>query len=100
MLPPAKATEAVRVIIAIRVSSDDQLQRGFGHRSQLRRLPELVAAQGWKIARRPSGEPGLYDEGAASTSADDGSDDGLGLIARPVLAEMIAELAVVRPKYL
>jgi hypothetical protein len=34
-------------------------------------LPELVTQQGWEIARRSDGTPGLYDEGAASTSAED-----------------------------
>jgi len=92
--------EPVRVIVAVRVSSEDQKERGYGHASQIRRLPELVAEQGWVIADRPSGQPGLYDEGAASTSADDGSDDGLGLAARPVLAQLIRELEETRPTYL
>lgn len=89
-----------RVIIAVRVSSEDQKERGYGHANQLRRLPELVAEQGWELARRPDGSPGLYDEGAASTSSEDESDDGLGLASRPVLEQLIRELPDVQPTYL
>lgn len=92
--------EQVRVIIAVRVSSEDQKERGYGHANQIRRLPELVAEQGWAIAQRPDGTLGIYDEGAASTSAEDEGDDGLGLTTRPVLADLIRELPDVRPTYL
>lgn len=89
-----------RVVIAVRVSSEDQKDRGYGHANQIRRLPELVAEQGWEIATRPDGTPALYDEGAASTSAEDEGDDGLGLSSRPVLAQLIRELPDVQPTYL
>jgi DNA invertase Pin-like site-specific DNA recombinase len=46
-----------RVIISVRVSSKEQQEQGFGHANQVRRLPELVAEQGWEIARRPDGSP-------------------------------------------
>ncbi len=38
--------EQARVIMAVRVSSEDQKERGYRHANQIRRLPELVAEQG------------------------------------------------------
>lgn len=87
-----------RVIISVRVSSEAQQEQGFGHANQLRRLPELVKEQGWEIARRPDGSPGIYDEGHASTTAAAGDD--LSLESRPVMQALLAELSVVQPTYL
>ena len=87
-----------RVAIAVRVSSRHQQEQGFGHASQVRRLPELVGEQGWEIARRPSGVLAVYDEGHASTTARAG--DELSLDSRPVMQELLAELEIVRPTYL
>ena len=87
-----------RVIISVRVSSEAQQEQGFGHANQLRRLPELVEEQGWEIAKRPDGSPGIYDEGHASTTAAAGSELSLG--SRPVMQALLAELSVVQPTYL
>jgi DNA invertase Pin-like site-specific DNA recombinase len=87
-----------RAIISVRVSSEAQQEQGFGHANQLRRLPELVAEQGWEIAKRPDGTPGIYDEGFASTTAAAGDD--LSLESRPVMQAMLAELSHVQPTYL
>jgi DNA invertase Pin-like site-specific DNA recombinase len=86
------------VIISIRVSSEAQQEQGFGHANQVRRLPELVKEQGWEIAKRPDGSPGVYDEGHASTTAAAGDD--LSLESRPVMQALLAELSVVQPTYL
>jgi DNA invertase Pin-like site-specific DNA recombinase/predicted nucleic acid-binding Zn-ribbon protein len=95
----AEAEMAIpRVIISVRVSSEAQQEQGFGHANQLRRLPELVQEQGWEIAKRPDGSPGIYDEGHASTTAAAGAD--LSLESRPVMQMLLAELAVVQPTYL
>jgi DNA invertase Pin-like site-specific DNA recombinase len=91
-------TARPRVIISVRVSSEAQQEQGFGHANQLRRLPELVQEQGWEIAKRPDGSPGIYDEGHASTTAAAGTD--LSLESRPVIQTLLAELAVVQPTYL
>jgi DNA invertase Pin-like site-specific DNA recombinase len=90
--------ELVRVIISVRVSSEDQKEKGWGHADQLATLPLLAAAQGWELATRPDGSPAIYDEGAASTTAL--PEDELGLISRPVLASLIGELEHTRPTYL
>jgi DNA invertase Pin-like site-specific DNA recombinase len=87
-----------RAIISVRVSSKEQQEQGFGHANQLRRLPELVEEQGWEIAKRPDGTPGIYDEGFASTTAAAGDD--LSLESRPVMQAMLAELSHVQPTYL
>ncbi len=87
-----------RVIIAVRVSSKEQQEQGFGHANQLRRLPELVHGRGWKLARRPNGEPAIYDEGFASTTAAPGTD--LSLESRPVMQALLSELSHVKPTYL
>lgn len=64
----------------------------------MRRLPELVAEQGWEIANRPDGSPGIYDEGHALTTAAVGDD--LSLQSRPVMQALLAELSHVQPTYL
>jgi DNA invertase Pin-like site-specific DNA recombinase len=87
-----------RVIISVRVSTKEQQEQGFGWDNQMRRLPELVAEQGWEIAKRPDGTPGIYDEGFASTTAAAGDD--LSLESRPVMQALLAELAIVQPTYL
>jgi site-specific DNA recombinase len=87
-----------RVIISVRVSTKEQQEQGFGWDNQMRRLPELVAEQGWEIAKRPNGTPGIYDEGFASTTAAAGDD--LSLESRPVMQALLAELAIVQPTYL
>lgn len=87
-----------RVIISVRVSSEDQKEKGWGHADQLAMLPVLVAEQGWELATRPDGSPAIYDEGAASTTAL--PEDELGLLSRPVLATLIKELPHTRPTYL
>jgi len=87
-----------RVIISVRVSTKEQQEKGFGHANQVRRLPELVDEQGWEIAKRPDGTPGIYDEGFASTTAAAGDD--LSLESRPVMQALLAELAIVQPTYL
>jgi DNA invertase Pin-like site-specific DNA recombinase len=87
-----------RVIIAVRVSTKEQQEQGFGWDNQMRRLPELVVEQGWEIAKRPDGSPGVYDEGFASTTAAVGDD--LSLESRPVMQALLAELAIVQPTYL
>jgi DNA invertase Pin-like site-specific DNA recombinase len=86
-----------RVIISVRVSSRHQQEQGFGHANQIRRLPQLVAEQGWDIANRPDGSPGIYDEGYASTTATPGDD--LSLESRPVMQQLLAELRFVEPTY-
>lgn len=93
-----RGTENPRVRIAVRVSSDDQRDRGFGWSSQMRRLPELVREQGWQLAQRPDGSDALYDEGAASTTPAEG--DELSLDSRPVLQALLGELRQVQPTYL
>lgn len=90
--------EPVRVIVAVRVSSEDQKTKGWGHVDQLQRLPELVAQQGWVLAARPDGTPAIYDEGATSTAPL--PEDELGMGSRPVLAELIKELPATRPTWL
>jgi site-specific DNA recombinase len=85
-------------IISVRVSSKEQQEQGFGWDNQIRCLPELVEAQGWEIAKRPDGTPGIYDEGFASTTAQAGDD--LSLDSRPVMQALLAELAIVQPTYL
>jgi site-specific DNA recombinase len=92
------AMAAPRAIISVRVSSEAQQEQGFGHANQLRCLPALVSEQGWEIARRPDGSPGIYDEGHASTTAAAGAD--LSLESRPVMQALLAELTVVQPTYL
>jgi site-specific DNA recombinase len=87
-----------RVIISVRVSSEAQQAQGFGHANQLRRLPELVAEQGWEVAKRPDGTPGIYDEGFASTTAAAGEE--LSLESRPVMQALLGELSHVQPTYL
>src|SRR5271154_2680670 len=87
-----------RVIISVRVSSKEQQEQGFGHANQVRRLPELAKEQGWEIAKRPDGTPGIYDEGFASTTAAEGDD--LSLESRPVMQALLGELPVVQPTYL
>jgi len=87
-----------RVIVSVRVSSKHQQEQGFGHANQLRMLPALVAEQGWEIAQRPDGSPGIYDEGFASTTAAAGDD--LSLESRPVMQQLLAELSHVQPTYL
>jgi site-specific DNA recombinase len=87
-----------RVIISVRVSSKHQQEQGFGHANQLRMLPLLAAEQGWEIAKRPDGSPGIYDEGFASTTAAVGDD--LSLESRPVMQQLLGELSHVRPTYL
>ena len=87
-----------RVIISVRVSTKEQQEKGFGWDNQMRRLPELVAEQGWEIAKRPDGSPGIYDEGFASTTAAAGDD--LSLESRPVMQALLAELAIVAPTFL
>lgn len=87
-----------RAIISVRVSSKEQQEKGFGWDNQIRWLPELVVAQGWEIAKRPDGTPGIYDEGFASTTAQAGDD--LSLESRPVMQALLAELAIVQPTYL
>ncbi len=87
-----------RVIISVRVSSKEQQEQGFGHANQVRRLPALVKEQGWEIAKRPDGTPGIYDEGFASTTAAEGDD--LSLESRPVMQALLGELSVVQPTYL
>jgi DNA invertase Pin-like site-specific DNA recombinase len=87
-----------RVIISVRVSSKEQQEQGFGHANQVRRLPELAKEQGWEIAKRPDGTPGIYDEGFASTTAAEGDD--LSLESRPVMQALLGELSVVQPTYL
>jgi DNA invertase Pin-like site-specific DNA recombinase len=87
-----------RVIISVRVSSEAQQEQGFGHANQLRRLPELVAEQGWEVAQRPDGSAGIYDEGHASTTAAAGDD--LSLQSRPVMQALLAEVRHVQPTYL
>ena len=86
------------MIISVRVSTKEQQEHGFGWDNQVRRLPELVTEQGWEIARRPDGTPGIYDEGFASTTAAAGDD--LSLESRPVMQALLAELAHVQPTYL
>ncbi len=92
------SSSPIRVIIAVRVSSEEQKERGYGHANQMRRLPELVAEQGWELARRPDGRKAIYDEEDASTTAATGHD--LSLDTRPVLKELLAELPQVQPTYL
>lgn len=87
-----------RAIIAVRVSTKEQHEQGFGHANQLRRLPELTRECGWQIARRPNGEAAIYDEEFASTTAAPGTD--LSLESRPVMQALLSELAEVRPRYL
>jgi DNA invertase Pin-like site-specific DNA recombinase len=91
--------DTTRVIIAVRVSSDDQKTKGWGHEDQLRTLPKLVAEQGWELATRPDGTPAIYDEGPASTTTPL-SEDELGLLHRPVLAQLIKELPHTQPTWL
>jgi len=93
-----EAVAKPRAIISVRVSSEAQQEQGFGHANQMRRLPELVLEQGWEIAKRPDGSPGVYDEGHASTTAAAGAD--LSLESRPVMQALLAELPVVQPTYL
>lgn len=90
-------SDEVRCIISIRVSSDDQLTKGWSHGAQLRRLPELAREQGWTIATRPDGTPAIYDEGASSTTA---PADGHDLVHRPIMRELIADLPHTRPTWL
>ncbi len=93
-----RSMEKPRVIISVRVSSKEQQEQGFGWDNQMRRLPELVEAQGWEIAKRPDGTQGIYDEGFASTTAAEGDD--LSLESRPVMQALLGELSVVQPTYL
>ncbi len=93
-----EAEGPIRAVLAIRVSSEDQKERGFGHANQLRRLPELVAEQGWEVPRRPDGRVAIYDEGDASTTAASGHE--LSLDTRPVMQELLAELPQTQPTYL
>lgn len=86
-----------RAIIAVRVSSEEQRDKGYGHRMQLARLPEPVREQGWELATRPDGSPGIYDEGAASTTPL--PEDTLGLVTRPVLDAQLKALPQTRPTY-
>jgi site-specific DNA recombinase len=93
-----ESVDKPRVIVSVRVSSKHQQEQGFGHANQLRMLPALVAEQGWEIARRPDGSPGIYDEGFASTTAAAGDD--LSLESRPVMQQLLGELSHVQPRYL
>lgn len=87
-----------RVVIAVRVSSKEQQEQGFGHANQLRRLPQLVEENGWQLARRPNGASAIYDEGFASTTAAPGTD--LSLESRPVMQALLSELGHIQPSYL
>jgi DNA invertase Pin-like site-specific DNA recombinase len=91
--------DTTRVIIAVRVSSDDQKTKGWGHEDQLRMLPVLVAEQGWEQATRPDGSPAIYDEGSVSTTTPLPEDE-LRLLHRPVLAQLIKELPHTQPTWL
>jgi DNA invertase Pin-like site-specific DNA recombinase len=86
------------VIIAIRVSSREQMEEGYGYDAQVRRLPQLVEEQGWALARRPDGSPGIYDEGFASTTPEDASQTSLD--HRPVMQALLGELSYTKPTYL
>jgi len=90
--------EKPRVIIAIRVSSREQRDEGFGYAAQVRRLPEIVDEQGWAIAHRPDGSPAIYDEGFASTTPEDMAKTSLE--HRPVMTALLAELVHTQPTYL
>lgn len=87
-----------RVVIAIRVSSEDQKNKGFGHDNQLRRLPEIVADNNWEIATRPDGSAAIYDEGAASTTKKAG--DATSFASRPEMMRLLNELSDTQPTYL
>lgn len=88
----------IRVVIAIRVSSKDQVEDGYGHDAQVRRLPEIVEEMGWILSRRPDGSPAIYDEGYASTTPQDGKETSLD--HRPVMQALLAELAYTKPDVL
>lgn len=96
--PDPLVAQAPTVIISVRVSSDKQIEEGYGHEAQLAMLPRLVEEQGWVLAKRPDGSDAIYDEGAASTTPGDPSSTSLD--HRPVMRELLAELDYTCPTYL
>ncbi|PTL58663.1 recombinase family protein [Paraconexibacter algicola] len=88
----------LRVVIAIRVSSEAQVKEGYGHAAQRESLPKLVEAAGMVVAKRPDGTEAIYDEGFASTTAPDANETSLD--HRPVFQQLLAELKDTQPDYL